>query len=709
MLLKLLRNSIRNVNGISILLMLSTALPGEDAVAPVAKKVAHEMKAFGDTRQDPYFWLRQREDPAVLEYIKAENAYTASVMKPMEPLIDKVYKELLGRIKQTDMSVPTRDHGYYYYTRTEEGKQYSITARKKASLEAPEEILLDQNEMAKGLKFFSLGASTVSPNQNLLAYSTDTTGYREFTLHVRDLSTRKDLPDTVARTSGVTWAEDGKSILYTIQQAQSKRSYQVWLHTLGTPAAADKLLFEEKDERFNVGIGKSLSKKYLVINVSSGRTSEFRYVDAKSPEAPFRVLIPRREGITYSVAHHSDKFYIRINDTGRDFRVVTAPVADPSEKNWQEAIPAQKGIYVEGMLVLARHAVYLLRLNGLHTLRIVDLEKNTSHDIKFDEQAYALNFGANAEFESGLLRFGYSSMVTPQSTYDYDMTSRQRTLLKRQEVLGGYDPSQYTVERLMASSQDGTKVPVTVAYKKGFVKDGKAPMLLYGYGSYAIPMDPGFSASRLSLLDRGFAYAIAHIRGGTDLGYSWYEDGKLLKKKNTFRDFIASADFLVAQNFTNPKKLVIEGASAGGLLVGAVANYRPDLFQAVIAGVPFVDVVSSLQDKTIPLSATDADEFGDPDKQEFYEYMKSYSPYDNVAPAKYPNMYIFSGMNDSQVVYWEPVKWTAKLRANQRGENKILMNMNIDAGHGGASGRYDRLKELAKSYAFGIWSIGLRE
>lgn len=700
---------LRHLFGISLLLMLTTALTAQDPKPPVAKKVPHEMKAFGDTRQDPYFWLRQREDPAVLDYIKAENAYTAEVMQPMQPLIDKVYKEILGRIKQTDMTVPVRDHGYYYYSRTEEGKQYSTTARKKSSLEAPEEILLDQNEMAKGLKFFSLGASTVSPDHKLLAYSTDVTGYREFTLRVRDIATGKDLPDTIHRTAGVTWAEDGKTILYTMQQQQSKRAYQVWRHTLGTTSADDKLVYEEKDELFSVGVGKTLSKKFLIVNVSSGRTSEFRYVDAKTPEAPLRTLIPRREGITYGVAHHSDKFYIRINDTGRDFRVVTAPIADPAEKSWKEAIPAQKGIYVEAMILFERNAAYLLRVNGLHTLRIVDLEKNTSHDIKFDEQAYALSFGANAEFESKLLRFGYSSMVTPQSTFDYDMGSRQRTLLKRQEVLGGYDPSQYTVERLMATSQDGTKVPVTVAYKKGFVKNGKAPMLLYGYGSYAIPMDPGFSATRLSLIDRGFAYAIAHVRGGTDLGYSWYEDGKLLKKKNTFRDFIATADFLIAEKFTNPTKLVIEGASAGGLLVGAAVNYRPELFQAVIAGVPFVDVVSSLQDKTIPLSTTDADEFGDPEKQEFYEYMKSYSPYDNVVAAKHPNMYIFSGMNDSQVVYWEPVKWTAKLRANQRGDNKILMNMNIDAGHGGASGRYDRLKEVAKSYGFALWSIGLRE
>jgi len=696
-------------NWIPLLLMSLLTIEADELKPPVATPIPKELKAFGETRQDPYFYMRYREDAAVIDYIKAENAYTAEVIKPIEPIADKVYKEIIGRIKQTDMSVPSRFEGYYYYTRTEEGKQYSISARKKGSLESAEEVMLDQNEMAKGQKFFSLGGTSVSPDQKLLAYSTDITGYREYTLKVRNLATGKDLPDTVEKTGAITWAEDGKTLFYSKQQPKTKRSYQIWRHLLGTPASEDKLVYQEDDERFNIGVGKTLSKKFLVISISSGLTSEYRYKDAKTPDGAFQTLIPRKQGISYSMNHHSDKFYIRINDKGRDFRVVTAPVADPSGKNWKEVIPAQKGLFVQSMMLLARHAVYLLRVNGLHTLRVVDLAMNESHDIKFDEQAYTLNFSGNSEFDTNLMRFSYSSMVTPQSTFDYDLVTRKRTLLKRQEVLGGYDPANYVVERLMATSQDGTKVPVTVAYKKGFNKNGQAPMLLYGYGSYAIPMDPGFSATRLSLMDRGFAYAIAHIRGGTDMGYTWYEDGKLMKKKNSFRDFIASAEMLIAQKFTNSKKLVIEGSSAGGLLVGAVANYRPELFQGVIAGVPFVDVVSSLQDKTIPLSTTDADEFGDPDKQEYYEYMKSYSPYDNVAPAKYPNMYIFSSMNDSQVPYWEPVKWTAKLRANQKGENKILLNMNMDAGHGGAPGRYDRIKELAKSYAFAIAAVGLKD
>lgn len=676
---------------------------------PVAKKVAKELKAFGDTRQDPYFWMRYKEDPAVLDYVKAENAYMEAVMKPMEPLVEKLYQEILSRIKQTDESLPYRQGSYFYFTKTEEGKQYYVSARKKDSLSGPEEVLLDVNELAKPHKFFSVGSQTISPNENLLAYGTDTTGYREYTMRIKDLKANQLLPDEIQRVSGLLWAMDGKTLLYSKQQEKTKREFQVWAHQLGQPTSEDKLLFEEKDEKFRAGMARSLSQQFLFFVSQSGMTSEWHYLDAKTPYATPKLLLARREGITYDVDHHGDHFYIKINDKGRNFRVVKAPIADPSEKNWVEVIPPSDSVYVEDMLLLKNHAIFQLRLNGLHTLRVLELSTNKSHDIKFDEQAYVLGIGVNREFNSNILRFGYSSMVTPQSTYDYNLDTRERKLMKRQEVLGGYDPSQYAVERTFATSQDGTRVPITIAYKKGFVKNGKAPLLLYGYGAYSIPMDPGFSSSRLSLLDRGFAYAIAHIRGGTDLGYTWYEAGKLLKKKNSFRDFIASAEHLIAQKFTSPDRLAIEGGSAGGLLVGAVTNYRPDLFKTVIAGVPFVDVVSSLQDKTIPLSTTDADEFGDPEKQEYYEYMKSYSPYDNVAAAKFPNMYIFSGINDSQVPYWEPLKWTAKLRAHQQGPGQIVLYMNTDAGHGGASGRYSRIKELARSYAFALWTLGIKQ
>jgi oligopeptidase B len=695
------------------LLFLTMTNPSLDAAEvpkpPVAKQVPKEMKAFGDTRQDPYFWMRYKEDPAVLEYVKAENDYMSAIMKPMEPLVDKVYNEIISRIKQTDLSLPYRQGSYFYYTKTEEGKQYYVSARKKGSLEGAEEILLDVNEMAKPHKFFSVGAQSISPDENLLAYGTDTTGYREYTLRIKNLATGQLLPDEIQRISSVTWAMDGKTLLYSKQQDKTKREYQVWAHELGKPTGEDKLLFQENDEKFRAGMARSLSKRYLFFFAQSGMTSELRYLDAKTPYAEPKLLLARRDGISYDVEHHGDHLYIRINDKGRNFRVVKAPVSDPSEKNWVEVIPAADSIYIEEMLALKNHLIFQLRVNGLHTLRVMDIASGKTHDIKFDEQAYVLGISVNREFDSKVLRLAYSSMVTPQSTYDYNLETRERTLMKRQEVLGGYDPAKYTVERTFATSQDGTKVPITIAYKKGFVKDGKAPMLLYGYGAYAIPMDPGFSSNRLSLLDRGFAYAIAHIRGGTDLGYTWYEAGKLLKKKNTFRDFVAAADHLIAQKFTNAGQLVIEGGSAGGLLVGAVTNMRPELFKTVIAGVPFVDVVSSLQDKTIPLSTTDADEFGDPEKQEFYEYMKSYSPYDNVAKAKFPNLYIFSGINDSQVPYWEPLKWTAKLRANQQGSGQIVLYMNTDAGHGGASGRYSRYKELARAYAYALWTLGIKE
>ena len=698
------------VSALAIFLTMSNTIDAAEVPKPpVAKQVPKEMKAFGDTRQDPYFWMRYKEDPAVMDYVKAENAYMEAVMKPMEPLVEKIYKEILSRIKQTDESLPYRQGNYFYYTKTEEGKQYYVSARKKGSLEDAEEVLLDVNEMAKPHKFFSVGSQAMHPDENLLAYGTDTTGYREYTMRIKDLKTGQHLPDELQRISSLLWAMDGKTLLYSKQQEKTKREFQVWAHELGKPASEDKLLFEEKDEKFRAGMGRSLSKQYIFFVAQSGMTSEYYYIDAKTPYAKPKLLLARKEGITYDVDHHGEHFYIKINDKGRNFRVVKAPVSDPSEKNWVEVIPASDGVYVEDMLLLKKHAIFQLRVNGLHTLRVMELPGGKTHDIKFDEQAYVLGIGVNREFDSNVLRFGYSSMVTPQSTYDYNLDTRERKLMKQQEVLGGYDASKYTVERTFATSQDGTKVPITIAYKKGFEKNGKAPMLLYGYGAYAIPMDPGFSSSRLSLLDRGFAYAIAHIRGGTDLGYTWYEAGKLLKKKNTFRDFIASAEHLIAQKFTSADRIAIEGGSAGGLLVGAVTNYRPDLFKTVIAGVPFVDVVSSLQDKTIPLSTTDADEFGDPEKQEFYEYMKSYSPYDNVAKAKFPNMYIFSGINDSQVPYWEPLKWTAKLRANQQGEGQIVLYMNTDAGHGGASGRYSRIKELARSYAFALWTLGIRE
>jgi oligopeptidase B len=676
--------------------------------APVAKTAPHEMKLFGDTRNDPYFWMRDRKNPAVLEYVKAENAYTDAAFAPFEPLVDTVYKEILSHIKQTDLSPPYPDGGYLYYSRTVEGLQYPIFCRKKGSLDAPEEVLFDVNDLAKGHKFYSHQGPDPAPGHNLIGYEVDTTGYREYSFHVRNQSTGKELPDVIERVSGVEWAEDGKTVLYGRQHPQTKRSYQVWRHTLGTPASADVLVYEEKDERFEIAPGKTESGRFLTITAFSGSSSEVRYVDAAKPSDPFQVLIPRREGITYELTDHDGQFYILINDTSRDFRVVSAPIESPGQEHWREVIAARPGLYVEAIHAFRHHIVYGLRIDGLDALRVVDTRTGASHEIKFEEASYSAQIAVNKVYDTPVLRFSYTSVVTPQSVYDYNMDTRARTLVKQQEV-PNYDASQYAAERVQVTSHDGTSVPMTIFYKKGFPKDATRPVHLYGYGAYAIAMKPTFSASRLSLLDRGFAYAIAHIRGGTDLGYSWYEAGKLLKKKNTFRDFVACAEYLIAKKYVHPKKLSIEGGSAGGLLVGAVMNMRPDLFHTVVAAVPFVDVVSSLLDDTIPLTTTDAEEFGSPKVQEFYEYMKSYSPYDNTAPAEYPNVYIFSSMNDSQVPYWEPLKWTAKLRAVNRSKSLIALRMNVDAGHGGASGRYDRLKEVAQSYAFVLHSLGISQ
>jgi oligopeptidase B len=691
--------------------LFALSLSGDEAKPPVAKIVPREMKMFGDTRVDNYFWMRERENPDVMAYVKAENAYTDAVFQPIQPLVDKVYQEILGRIKQTDVSAPYRHGPYFYYSRTVEGQQYRIWCRKKGSLEAAEEVMFDANDMARGKKFFSLVRITPDPGHKLYLFATDETGYREYVLQIKDMASGKLLPDRIeAFAFSAAWAADGKRFYYAKQQPKTKRSYQIWRHEIGAPASDDQLVYEEKDERFRVSVRRERSARFIFIESASGRTSEVRYLDAAAPVPAVTLLLPRQEGVTYDVEHHQDSFFLRINDTGRNFRVVRLPVGSAADRSsWKEVIAATGVVFVQDMAALRNHIVYLLRVRGLHQIRVADLTSARTHDIAFEESSYVLRLGENPEFDSAALRFEYGSMVTPTSHFDYDLDRRTRVLVKRDEVLGGYDPSQYAVERLLATSHDGVKVPMTVAYKKGLRKNGQAPALLYGYGAYSYAMDPDFASHRVSLLDRGFVYAIAHIRGGTDLGYTWYEAGKLLNKKNSFRDFIACAEYLIAQKYTRPEKLAIEGASAGGLLVGAAVTQRPELFHTVVAAVPFVDVINSLMDDTIPLTTTDADEFGSPKKQEYYEYMRSYSPYDNTRPAKYPNMYIFSSMNDSQVPYWEPLKWTAQLRAVNRSDRPIVLRMNVDAGHGGASGRYDRLKELAQAYAFVLHTMQFKQ
>lgn len=679
---------------------------------PIAKQVPKEIESFGDVRQDPFFWMRYRDaDPDVMKYVEAENAYSDAAFAPLKPLAAKIYEEFLGRIEQTDTSPPYRHGNFFYYSRTEEGQQYPIHCRKAGSLDAPEQVLFNVNEMAKGHAFYSLGLLRPDPQHALLLFATDDVGYRLYTLQVKNAATGEILPDRIERTAGAVWAADSQHIFYVRQQEQTKRRYQVWRHALGTAATADQLVFEETDDRYEIDLGKTLSGAYVLMNVRSGSTSEVRYIDAARPLDAPRTLLPRHEGITYDAEHHSDRFYLRINDTSRDFRVVTVPVAAPAEASqWQVAVAPAPGLYVEDLLLFRRYAIYLIRQQGVPQLRVVDFaDASQTHDIQFHEASYVLRLGANCEFDSTELRFLYSSLVTPHSTYDYDLAARTRKLIKQQKVPSGYDASQYTVERITATSADGVEVPLTIAYRKGLQRDGQAPCLLYGYGAYAIPTDPAFNTQRLSYLDRGFVYVLAHLRGGTDLGYSWYEDGKLLKKKNTFQDFIAVAETLIAAQYTSPTRLAIEGGSAGGLLVGAAVTMRPELFHTVVAAVPFVDVVNSLSDTSIPLTTTDQEEFGSPLEETYYAYMKSYSPYDNTRPAHYPHLYIYSGINDSQVPYWEPLKWTAQLRRVNQSDNHILLRMNTAAGHGGASGRYDRMKESAEAYAFVLSTMGITE
>jgi len=653
---------------------------------PTAKKIPHDVTVHGDRRVDPYYWMRNREDPAVLEYLKAENAYTEKVMKHTEAFQEQLYKELKNRIKETDLSVPVRIDDYYYYTRTEEGKQYTIHCRKFGSLEAPEEIILDENVLAEGYPYFRLGAFTVSPNHQLLAYSIDTTGAEKYRLFVKDLERSQLLPDVINNTyTAVEWANDNQTLFYNILDT-THRPYKVFRHRLGTPASEDPLVYHEQDERFYLDISKSKSKDYLFLNLESEITSEVQFLRADNPDGEFRVIQPRQQGMEYSVAHRGDQFYVLTNDDALNFKLMVTPVLQPSKENWTEVIPPRKGVKIDYLDIFQDYLVVYEREHGLRKIRITDLNSQKTHYVTFPEEVYTLWGGPNPDFRSKLLRFTYTSLVTPKSVYDYDMDSRERTLKKQDEVLGGYDPSLYVTRRLWATAEDSAKIPMSMVYRKGMRRDGKNNLYLYGYGSYGATIDPYFSSVRLSLLDRGFIYIIAHVRGGGYLGRGWYEDGKFLHKRNTFTDFIACAEYLIQEKYTNPDQLVIAGGSAGGLLMGAVTNMRPNLFKVVVAQVPFVDVVNTMLDETIPLTVIEFEEWGNPKKKQFYDYMISYSPYDNVAAKAYPNMLITTSLNDPRVAYWEPAKWTAKLRAMKTDQNQLLLKINMNAGHGGASG-----------------------
>jgi len=680
---------------------------------PVAKKVPKTITIHGDERVDEYGWLREKTGAETLRYLEAENAYADTLTKPQEALSKQVYDEMLGRIKQTDVNVPYRKDGYFYYSRTVEGKQYPIHARKKGSLDAEEEIVLDVNQLAEGKKFMSVGAMQVSDDTNLLAFTTDDTGYRQYKLHVKDLRTGKVTENLAERIGSVEWAKDNKTLFYSTEN-DAKRQNRVFRHVLG---GKSELIFDEKDELYDVFAERSLDGEFLFIVSDSKTTNEVRLVPMAKPDVAPVVMIPRKTDHKYYPEHRAGRFYFMTNDVGINYRVVSAPVLNYSQKNWVEVVPYRKPVRVESISLFKNHLVVRLREGGLPQLEIYDLRPAEggsstvpakSHRVTFPEVAYALFGAANAEFDTNVYRYTYQSFITPSSVYDYDLDTREAKLLKRTEVLGGYDPAKYEVERFFVTASDGAKVPVALVHRKDVDPRGKNPLLLYAYGSYGSSQSPTFNSNRFSLIDRGVTYALANIRGGGEMGKEWHEQGRMMAKMNTFTDFIAVGDHLVKEGYTSKEKLAIMGGSAGGLLMGAVANMRPDLFRAVVAYVPFVDVINTMSDPTIPLTTQEYIEWGNPNVKGEYFYMKSYDPYMNVGKKKYPAMLVRTSLNDSQVGYWEAAKWVARLRANKTDENVLLLRVNMGAGHGGASGRYDKLKDDAADYAWLLGELGVK-
>jgi oligopeptidase B len=694
--------------------IMTTALLGSPALAadpspPVAKKRPKVEVVHGEKRWDDYFWLRDKQDPEVAAYLEAENAYTAALMKPTAALQEALYTEMLDRIKETDENVPWKEGAFWYYSRTEAGKQYPIWCRKAGSLEAPEQVILDLNALAEGKPFMALGAFTVSDDGRYLAYSTDETGFRQYTLHVKDLQSGEVLADRVEKTVSVLWAADRekrRTLFYTVEDA-AKRAYRLYRHDLGAKGA-DALVYEEKDELFRLGAGRTRSKAYLLLASSSHTTSEWRYLRADTPEGEWKVVAPRRHEHEYDVDHRGDLFYIRTNDRGRNFRLVTAPISDPREANWKELIAHRPEVAIEGVDPFAHHIVVLEREQGLPHLRVLDPKDGSSRQVEFPEPAYEAYPGTNAEFETTTFRYVYESLVTPRSTIDYDMAEDSYTLRKQQPVLGGYSAARYRSERVFAVAKDGTRVPVDLVYRSALYKgDGSNPAFLYGYGAYGFPLPITFSSDRLSLLDRGFVLAYAHVRGGGEMGKPWHDAGRMQHKMNTFTDFIACAEHLIAGKYTRADRLEIGGGSAGGLLMGAVVNLRPDLFRAVLSQVPFVDVVNTMLDASLPLTAGEWEEWGDPRKKDEYDVIRRYCPYSNLEAKAYPAMLVKTSFNDSQVMYWEPAKYVAKLRTLKTDRNPLLFQTNMAAGHGGASGRYDALRETAFDYAFLLAQVGI--
>ncbi len=668
---------------------------------PLAEKKPKKLEIHGDVRVDDYYWLRERENPAVIAYLEAENEYLEAAMADTAQLQQELFDEIVGRIKPDDASVPYEKEGYYYYWRYPEGGEYQIWARRQGSLEADESVMLDGNVLAEGEEFFSLSGVRVSPGSDVVAYAVDTVGRRKYTRRFRDLATGEDLADTIADvTPNGAWANDNKTFFYTRQDPETLRWYQVYRHVLGTDPGEDQLVYEEADPEFSCFVYKTKSDRFLVIGSDQTLSSEYRVLDADKPAGDFRVIQPREANHEYGVDHLGDHFYIRTNWNAQNFRLMRAPLGATDKSAWQEVIPHREDTFLGAFELFRGYLVVSERRDALEHVRIQPWAGGEAHYLDFGEPAYDVFFGDNVDVESGTLRYHYTSLTTPNSVFDYDLASREKTLLKEEEVLGGFDKDDYVTERLQAPAADGAQIPISLVYRKGLEKDGTRPLLLYGYGSYGATIDPSFRSYRLSLLDRGFAFAIAHIRGGQIRGRQWYEDGKLLKKKNTFTDFIDCARHLVAEGYTSPDRLFAEGGSAGGLLMGAVTNMAPELFKGVASHVPFVDIVTTMLDETIPLTTSEYDEWGNPNEPEYYDYMLSYSPYDRLEAKEYPNILVTTALADSQVQYWEPAKYVAKLRTLKTDGNLLLLHTNMEAGHGGASGRYRQHKLTALTYAF---------
>ena len=678
----------------------------DSIVAPIAEKKAKELIAHGDIRVDHYYWMNDYfkkgpDSTRVVDYLTAENKYYDTMMAGTKAFQEKLYTEMKARIKEKDESVPVFRNGYYYYNRVEEGKDYFVYCRKKGTLDAKEEVLLDVNKMAEGHNYFSATGFDVSMDNKLLAYGVDMLSRRQYTIYVKNLETGEIYKDAVTNSEAdPVWANDNQTFFYTSKNPVTLLSEKIKKHKLGTDASTDKLVYEERDQTNYIGIGKTKSDKYILISSGGTLSSETRYIDANRPDDAFKVFQPRMKEVLYDLDHANGKFYIRTNLNAKNFKVVTCGEDKTDSSNWKEMIAHDNNVLIQGMDVFKNYLAVSERKNGLTHVHIINLQNNAGHYLAFDEPVYLANLMYTPDFNSDVIRFNYTSLITPSTVYDYNMGTKEKKQMKQQEVVGGYDKNQYETERLFATAKDGTKIPVSIVYKKGFKKDGSAPLMLYGYGSYGASMDATFSSVRLSLLNRGFAYAIANVRGGQEMGRYWYEDGKMMKKINTFTDFIDCAEFLLAGKYSSKEHLYTSGGSAGGLLMGAVVNMRPDLWHGVIAAVPFVDVLTTMSDPSIPLTTNEYDEWGNPANKENYFYMKSYSPYDNVEKKAYPNMLVTTGLHDSQVQYFEPAKWVARLREMKTDNNKLLLYTNMEAGHGGASGRFKALKDRAREFAF---------